>query len=67
MKTYIINIEFNSNKYNEQGVLTYKTIAESREQAEENTNKYINQERAKDQNYNYRILLIVDIESLASI
>ena len=67
MEWYIINIEFDSKKYDEQGTLTYKTLAESRGHAMEKVNQYIEREKKKDNAYNYRLSLLIDISSLAQI
>jgi len=64
---FIITIAFESKKYNEEGVLTYKTEAETREQAEQNALDYIAKEVKKDKNYTYTAMLIIELDALSTI
>jgi len=66
-KWYIINIDFESPKYGEEGTLTYKTQAESREEAEQKAENFIKEEIKKDKSYNYIVALILDLNSLIDI
>ena len=67
MTLFIITIVFESKKYKEEGVLTYKTMAETREQAEQNALDYIAKETKKDKNYTYTAMLVIDIDALSTI
>jgi len=66
-KWFVVTIEFESLKYNEEGILTYKVRAESQEEARLKVEKYIGEERKKDKNYNEVISSIIEFNSLTEI
>ena len=67
MEWYIVNIEFENLKYNEEGNLIYKVKASYREEAEQKVNKFIREEKEKDRSYNYIISSMISLNSLDEI